>query len=460
MNTLESNARPTMRITRWAILVGVCVAGLAPSGAGWSGVRAADEPAAGGLREFLAEKGIDRAARKAIEDAAEWNDAVQQTAVRVLLRLAAPAELVARWRGDAVDFGAAAATVDDRLVVIRGRAVFVAPQPLTPEQRELAAGRGRFDVVRIVDAGGVAADVLVLHAPAAWARGRPIDEPAVAFGVPLSTGVGPRPDGWPNGTPALVLASPGVAWNPATPLGALGMDYALFDTVVDGRRLEPGDSEAFFAMLAGCGTMPAGTPGKPTDIVPLIDPAQKWFDGHRGDEVVIAGDVRRATRIAIDEPARRAQVGTDHYWELFVFVPTPPLSVDGNLQDSFPVVCCVRELPAGMPTGDQISESIVVSGFALKRYAYPLADAVIGDAVRKGERRETPLVLGRRAIWQPRPSTRGASNLLFAVFAGLAALVAAALAWGGWSMRRDARLAEARARAELPEKLRLPGDPD
>ena len=128
--------------------------------------------------------------------------------------------------------------------------------------------------------------------------------------------------------------------------------------------------------------------------------------------------------------------------------------------DRFPVVCCVRDLPAGMPTGDQISESVVVSGFALKRYGYPLADAVIGDEVRKGKRLEAPLVIGRRATWQPRPSTAAASNVLFGVFAGLAALVAAALAWGAWSMRRDARQAEARARAELPDRLTLPGQRD
>lgn len=414
----------------------------------------------GGLESFLAEKGIDRAARMPIEEATAWNDAVQQSAVRVLLRLAAPRELVSLWRGAAVDLGAGPPAVGDRLVAVRGRAVFTAPQPLTREQQELAAGRTHVDLVRIVDAAGTAVDVIVPHAPAGWARGRAIDESAAAFGLPLSIRSGPRPEGWPAAAPALLLAAPDVAWIPATPLGSLGMDYALFDTVVDGRRLEPGDTEAFFAMLAAVGRMPEAPAGKPTDIVSLIDPSQKWFAAHRGEEVVIAGDVRRATRIAIDEPFRREQAGTDHYWELYVFLPTPPLNVDGNLQDSFPVVCCVRELPAGMPTGDRISESVEVSGFALKRYAYPLADAVIGDAVRKGERRETPLVLGRRAVWKPHPVTTGASDALFAVFASLAGLVAAALAWGAWSMRRDARLAEARARAELPEKLELPGGRD
>ena len=435
---------------RLVLAWGMSLAGLAAAGQ----AAVADEPAVGGLRQFLTERGIDRAGRRPIEEAPAWDDAAQQMAVRVLLRLAPPAELVARWQADAIDFGAAPPAGDVRLVVVRGRAVRAAPQPLTAEQRELAAGRYHVDLVRIVDAAGVAVDVLVTAAPRSWPRDRPIDEPTTACGLPLMTTAGPRPAGWPEGPAALLLAAPRLSWTPSTALGGLGMDYALFDTVADGRPLEPGDSAAFFAMLAAVGGMPDASPGRPTEILPLIDPAQKWFATHRGDEVTIAGTARRATRIEIDDLARQAEVGADHYWELFVFVSTPPLDVDGTPQDSFPVVCCVRELPAGMPTGDGISEAVVVTGFALKRYAYPLADAVIGAEVRRGQRRETPLVIGRGAVWQPRPATRGASDLFFAVFAGLAALVAATLAWGARSMRRDA----ARARADLPETFALPPD--
>lgn len=444
---LRVQARRRANHLRLVLAWGMCLTGLAAA----RQAAVADEPAAGGLQQFLAERGIDRAGRRPIEEAPAWDDAAQQTAVRVLLRLAPPAELVARWQADAIDFTSAPPAVDDRLVVVRGRAVRAAPQPLTAEQRELAAGRYHVDLVRIVDAAGTAVDVLVPAAPRGWPRDRPIDEPTTACGLPLTTAAGPRPADWPEGPAALLLAAPRLSWTPSTALGALGMDYALFDTVADGRPLEPGDSAAFFAMLAAVGGMPDAPSGRPTEILPLIDPARKWFATHRGDEVTIAGTARRATRIAIDEPARRAEVGADHYWELFVFVPTPPLDVDGTLQDSFPVVCCVRELPAGMPTGDGISEAVVVTGFALKRYAYPLADAVIGAEVRRGQRRETPLVIGRRAAWEPR---RGASDLFFTVFAALAALVAATLAWGAGSMRRDT----ARARATLPDTFALPPD--
>lgn len=466
MHRHDSGIRsPLLALATCAVALAVSVAGAAAAADEPAGTPtgAADATAADGFAAFLADKGIDRAGRKAIEEATAWDNAVQQAAVRVLLRLAAPAELVAKWRAGAVAFGSTPPAVDDRLVAVGGRAVFVAPCALTPAQRELAAGRTHVDVVRIVDPAGTAVEVLVLEAPKAWPRGRAIDEPAAALGLPLSTTIRPAPADAaesPGAAPALVLAASAVSWLPATPLGKLGMDYALFDTVADGRKLEPGDTQAFFAMLAAASRAPEAEPGRPTDIVPLIDPAQKWFATHRGDEVVIAGMARKATRISVDDPIHREQAGTDHYWELFVFVPTPPLNVNGRVEDDFPVVCCVRELPAGMPTGDQISERVVVPGFALKRYGYPLADAVIGDEVRKGQRLETALVLARRAIWQPLPSTRGASDALFGIFAGLAALVGAALAWGAWSMRRDARRAEARARASLPDTITFPGGRD
>lgn len=424
------------------------------------------------LEAFLRDRGIDIAGRRALVEAGAWGDEQGRTAIRVLARLAAPAELALGWRREARDVEPGPQAVDDRLVRARGRATFVAPWRL-PEDLARLAGRPQFDLVRLVvgSADGpdrVVVDALVPQAPAGWPRWRGIDEPATVVGLPLSTGAAPRPvpppEGatpWPEPATALLVAATGVSWQPPTPLGELGMDYALFDTVVDGKRLEPGDTDAFYAVLAAVGRQPpAARPAVPTDILPVIDPARKWFTANRGAPVTIVGTARRATRITIDEPARRQQVGADHYWELFVFVDTPLLQVDGRLQETYPVVCCVRELPPGMPTGDRISERVAVAGYALKRYAYPLADVVItssqGDRKIEGDRMETALVIGRRAEWTPSASPAAASKVLSWIFSGLAAIVAAALALGLWAVSRDARRRERRARAELPDTIRLP----
>jgi hypothetical protein len=439
------------------------------------GLAAAASPEPLSVEAFLRDRGIDLAGRRGLGEATAWGDEQERTAIRVLARLAAPSELEARWRQEARDVGPGPQTVDDQLVRARGRATFVAPWKLPPDLARLAA-RPQFDLVRIVvaaggDAGGVVVDALVPQAPAAWPRWRPIDEPAAVVGLPLSTVVAPRPappadaTAWPQAAAGLLVAATRVSWQPPTPLGDLGMDYALFDTVVDGKRLEPGDTDAFYALLAAVGRQAATPrPDGPTDLLPIIDPARKWFATNRGAPVTIVGTARRATRIAIDDAARRAEVGGDHYWELFVFVDTPLLEINGRLQDTYPVVCCVRDVPTGMPTGDRVSERVTVEGFALKRYAYPLADVAIsssqGDRELKGGRMETALVLGNRAVWTPAASPATASRLLSWIFFGLAGIVAAALVLGLWAVSRDASRRERRARAELPDTIRLPDGRD
>ena len=435
------------------------------------GATAAAPPEPLALDAFLKDRGIDLAGRRPLAEASAWGEEQERAAIRVLARLAAPSELEARWREEARDLRPGPQTVDDRFVRARGRATFVAPWGLSPDLARLAA-RPQFDLVRIAVDGGGSVDALVPRAPATWPRWRPIDEPATVVGLPLSTTVAPRPGpppadaaAWPEAAAGLLVAATRVSWQPPTPLGELGMDYALFDTVVDGKRLEPGDTDAFYAVLAAVGRQPAAPRADgPTDLLPLIDPQRKWFASHRGDPVTIVGTARRATRIAIDDAARRAEVGADHYWELFVFVDTPLLEVNGRLQDTYPVVCCVRDVPAGMPTGDRISERVTIHGFAVKRYAYPLADVAIsssqGDRTLEGGRMETALVLGNWAVWTPSASPATASRLLSWIFFGLAGIVAAALVLGLWAVSRDARRRERRARAELPDTIRLPDGRD
>jgi hypothetical protein len=329
---------------------------------------------------------------------------------------------------------------------------------LSPQQAEVA-GRSRLEVVRIATADGLEVDVIADHVPRAWPRGRPCDEPATAVGLPLVEGACPGIDATgPPPAAALVLAATRVAWHPPTPLGSLGMDYGLFDSVADGQRLVAGDTEAFYAAVAAVGRAApdeiATAAGPPGDVVPLIDPARRWFASHRGDPYTVTGVARRATRIEIDEPWRRAQLGTDHYWELFVFVDTPLIEINGRVQDDYPVVCCVRTLPRGMPTGPRIGERVRVSGFAFKRYGYSLPDVRItspqGDQERKGLRQETALLIGGRAEWMPRPApTRGFDALGWALL-GLAAVVTAGVALAAWASTRGGGC---RGRGQLPDRL-------
>jgi len=450
--------------TRWrrSLVLAVLVA------ASWGGRDPlADDRPAGDVASFLVLREIDQPRRVAIESAAEWNSEAEATLVKILQRIDAPANLVAGWRAAAAPAPAAggAVAIADALVVVRGRATFVAPQKLSGELAE-RLGKASYDVVRIVDDRGLVVDVLTTAAPSSWARWRQIDEPAGALGLPLSLSAAPRPTGgpadaasWPEARPGLVVAAAGIGWYPDTLLGKQGFDYGLFDSVVDGQKLVRGDTAGFYAALAAAGRTDskaiANAVGGPTDFLPLIDPGRKWFPKHRGDPVVIEGAALRATRVAIDDPFRRQEVGSDHYWELYVFVETPLLDIDGRMQNSFPIVCCVRELSPGMPSGDRINESVRVPGFAFKRYAYTFEAPAEqgGTVVAETEKQQTTLVIGPRAIWTP-PAADPASRKI-ALIAGIAAVAALAavfglgLLYGTWSHNRTIQ----RSRAELPDRV-------
>lgn len=452
---------------RQSLVVAILLAGLAAG----RGPRADDKPA-GDVASFLVLREIDRPRRAAIESAVDWNAEAEAAAIKILQRIDAPANLVAGWRAAAAPVPAAGdpVTIADALVVVRGRATFVAPQKLPAELAE-RLGKASYDVVRMLDERGLAVDVLTTAAPSSWARWKPIDEPAGALGLPLSTAAAPRPtDGpadaspWPDAKAGLVVAAAGIGWYPDTPLGKTGFDYGLFDSVADGQKLVRGDTAAFYAALAAAGRTDsqaiATAAGGPTDFLRLIDPGRKFFPANRGTPVVIEGAALRATRVAIDDPFRRQEVGSDHYWELYVFVDTPLLDIDGRMQNSFPIVCCVRELSPGMPSGDRINEAVKVPGFAFKRYAYTFEAPTEKDGavVAETEKQLTTLVVGPRAIWTPPAADPASRNIALiagaAAVAALAAVFGLGLLYGNWSHNRTIQ----RSRAELPDRVDIRAD--
>lgn len=445
------------RRTGWALLIALVLASRAgmPCGA-----QTAD--GSGTLAGYLTAFGVDRAARSFLEEPLAWDEAKQRLALRVVARLQlAPAERLVAWESESVAFGADTADLlGDRFVRVAGRALFVAPADL-PADDPVAVAMPRADLVRVQTADGRVVDTLASAVPRAWPRWRAIDEPASVVGLPLALDAGPSPrregDGvdWPPAPPAVVLAAGRVAWHPDTPLGARGMDYGLFDTVADGRPLTAADGDAFYATLAAAGRGPIEPPASSPPITDLIDPAQRWFGRHRGDVVALAGICRRATRIEIDDPLRVGQAGIDHYWELFVFVETPLLQIHDRVHDTYPVVCCVRDLPAGMPTGQALNERVRVSGFGFKRYAYPLPHGADGGGTP--QRLEVPLIVAHGVRW--RPSTPGGGNragpTTGLLLAGLGAGAAALAAWWWWCGRGRPPVGD---RPRLPDRVRLPGD--
>ena len=257
-----------------------------------------------------------------------------------------------------------------------------------------------------------------------------------------------------NEKPILAVAQR-LEWWPETPFGRLGMDYGLFTSVDDGMSLQEAEAEAFYASLSASKSQ-INIPDAPllddTSLVSLLDPASDWLRLHRGDQIVLNGTARRITKVLVESGKNQDRLGSDHYWEIFIFVATPLLQIGEDFQDTYPLVFCCTELPQGLPVGEQVNEPIQIAGFVFKRYRYVtqrLSRQRNGAEI--GRPQESPLLIGKSPSWLP-----ARQPLQFP--GGMTWLpVLTALALVGWIVKgfcqssRRSRLAET-----LPDQIQLP----
>ena len=373
--------------------------------------------------------------------------------VRLLDRLqAAPPEWRQLWAAEA--FPLTDETVADSLEACRSvwleGIVTEAVQVNLSDELALVAGRSTLGLVTLTQPGGLICRVLVPELPAGMPRGVGLSQRGGAVAVLLAEGSHQKKE-----LTSVLAVSTRLSWWPETPLGRLGMDYGLFGSVHDGQPLEAEEAEAFYSVLAACRDAPKpAVPQKndETDLVPLIDPDAKWFGTYRGDPVSVAGTARRIIRVPVSEPRWQALLGSDYYWELFVFVPTPLVEIAGHLQESFPVVCCCLELPAGMPRGERVNEPIAISGFGFKRYRYETRRAATRSS--RGQPQEAPLLLARSVRWLPAAVPIG----LPAWGKWLPAIAALAVTCGLiWAFLRAGQRQES---VLLPERIDIPLVPE
>jgi hypothetical protein len=261
-----------------------------------------------------------------------------------------------------------------------------------------------------------------------------MDERASVQAVFLKTGSESAP-----GKRELYLAADRIAWHPDTPLGRLGMDYGLFDTVEQQRPITNQDRECFYQMLAAAGRMSSHESNfDAVDPAARLGPLTRNPQEHAGEPYAFRGVARRATRIQISDPDEATRLGFDHYFEVVVFVDlNSVLELAGQQVRSYPVIYCVRELPPGMPTGEEISEAVRASGFMFKKWPYTTA---MTEAKRPDLRMTSPLLIGKSVTWERRDEAR----MLVGPVAGgiLAALIVGVglVAW--WFGRRERRMRE------------------
>jgi hypothetical protein len=414
------------------------------------------------LEEYLSSWQLVAADREELSDVLPGSDSVEPplSALRLLVRLldrlkAAPADWQQAWWEEAVQIPPVDLSKyrqESRPVRLVGQAVEVRQISL-PNELALIAGRATLSLVRLKQAEAPEVWLVVSERPAGWPAAGQLDEQVASEALLVA---GPATPG--QGGATMLAVSLRLSWWPDTPLADAGMDYGLFASIVDGQPLGTAEAEAFYCCLAAGRTLIATSamrPQPPADLVPLLDPAEAWFATHRGDQLVLEGTARRITRIPVGSDRWRAVIGQDHYWEIFLFVSTPLIEIAGKRQESFPVVCCCLELPAGLPTGDRITERLRLAGFGFKRYRYETRQQQPASAPV----RESPLLLGGRPLWLPAaapPQLPGWLRWLPGALVVFAVLLLLLRLRVGQSRRRVLVPLPDRIELPLPEKAEVP----
>lgn len=408
-------------------------------------------------REMFEQFGIDESLFYIFRQQEPWRDAENEPLSKVLFRLPQVKLLdVERWakRGVAAqEMLERPADFQREFVQLAGRV-----RRVTVEQ-PIAELQDRYDMEKfyrcelVLERRGQRAIVFARAVPDAWQRDATIDEPASAYGVFLKAGSIEAASDEVKEQTALFFAANRVAWHPATPLGKLGMDYGLFDTVAQRRPITHDDQECFYQLLAAAGRanvnqLNSAPVGNAAALGRLLEKPEEQL----GTLQSFRGTARRAIKIEVTDPEVVARLGFDHYYEVVVFVPVKTLlkPVERKV-NSYPVVFCVRELPPHMPTGENIAETVEAAGFMFKlwRYSTELTAEVDPDL-----RLLSPLLVGRDVQWVQR--TQSAELPIGSIVAAVVLSVVFIVGGITWYLGRDHRRIQ---RALLPERVEIPREP-
>ena len=378
-----------------------------------------------------------------------------QVMSRILDRLqGAPSQWLQKWVDDSVEFDSSRTTVyqqECRPVQVIGNIVRV---NCIKSPRNVAALTNLEEIyaVQLLLPDSQTVWVVVPEIPVGLPVGQPLHQNGGASVILIH--VSGKESTKKQKEPILAVAAK-LQWWPQTVFGKLGMDYGLFQSVVDGDSLRAVESDAFYSSLAVSARqkeIPDGLPIDDKSLVALLDPASDWLPLHRGRQVILDGTARRIVKVAVESNREQEMLGSDHYWEIFLFVQTPLLQIHNEYQETYPVVFCCTKLPQGMSVGEEVNERLKVAGFLFKRYRYVTRRLnYSGKRAGEGRPQESPLLVGQSPVWvqakQPARLPRGMTWLP----------VLTAVALVGWIVKG---FCQSRHRSplkeSLPDQIQLP----
>ncbi len=341
------------------------------------------------------------------------------------------------------------ATARGRLWQVRGRLKAAVAEELTTEQLqriyaeidELPPTDARRKMYRCevaLDGGGSTAIVYSLRLPKGLVGKAKLDEAVSLQGVELKnsgTDAAPQP----------IFATRHLSWYPDTPLGKLGMDYALYDDVRREAHDLKFERECFYQLLSAmkkvdfAQLLEQTEQPRPASVVPLFNDPETMT----GKLIQLDGSARRAVAVVVEDADVVERFGIKRYFEVAIFT--------ADSQNN-PLLFNVLELPPGFPEGDNINERVQIPGTYLTGFYYrrdPTSNEKI--AGEKPPLQKAPLLLGKSLVHLPKLDAAAAQQSSYA-FAGIIIVAVMVLAYAVWRTTR----AETKTRDLLQRQMAPP----
>lgn len=260
---------------------------------------------------------------------------------------------------------------------------------------------------------------------------------------------------------APLFAARHLAWYKRTPLGDLGVDYALYDGLpVRSPDLGP-EREALFQLLGAMKKVDFAKLQELTksdySVVPLFNKPETM----RGELVAMEGRVLRAVPIVPNDELHR-RFGVARYYEVALVT----VGSDDN-----PLLFNLLELPAGFPTGENLNEQARIPGTYLVTWTYQrdwtdgerrVAQKELDKEIQAGQKpadaklaekriQFAPLLVGKTLEWLPSPQAAAAEGgFNWWVNGAVVALVVVVIAVGWSTLRADRKAREIMQRTNAP----------
>ncbi|UUO08456.1 hypothetical protein M4951_09085 [Blastopirellula sp. J2-11] len=346
---------------------------------------------------FMAGIGFDESYYKMFSDDQPIDEEEQEPLIRLLSRIRRPKpKQIEAWLQLRPDWGAfvdqpAESRLDCFLLV--GRVVKIESRPILPELGAVYELEDFYSLEVIPDDSDTSAvkRVILLSLTIPERFKQLVDQPAGAINEPISAAAYFLKRTTPAAAAEVTIAAvtQRVSWHPdqvSASLGvnqgqillaAQGVDIGQFDTVRDRAAFNGLENESFYQCMAAISSISREQLAKvatPVSLPQLLtDPGS-----YRGAAVRVSGTVRRITKIVVDEETARRR-GLEYYYEINLFVPleTPIISqahadtsTRKEFRDSYPVVLCSRELPAGGSVSDDLHLQVTADGIFYKDWAY------------------------------------------------------------------------------------------